>query len=166
MRLDASTIPTIWFPSVPCHVLVGLTRGGTTWCLFGEHFVNKYDVRAIDHTVVNSPHSLGILGNLSCIQVAFSKYAIHERGGHIADGTTKGPRTHHHLHLDDITGRDGGRDDASQKSGFVHAERAREVAHTGIGHSVCEKVGAAADKLALEVPAVDAVGGRVGRWRA
>jgi len=53
----------------------------------------------------------------------------------------------------------------SQNSSFI-AERAREVAHTGIEHGVYEKVGAAGDKLAPEVSAVAVAGSRVGHWRA
>jgi hypothetical protein len=86
---------------------------------------------------------------------------------HLADGVSKSPSTHHHLHLEDVTARDGERDDVARNSSFVQAERAREVAHTGIEHGVCENGGAAGDKLVLEVPAVDAAGSRrVERWRA
>ena len=41
-----------------------------------------------------------------------------------------------------------------RNSSFIQAEGAREVAHTGIEHGACEKVGAAGDELAPEVSAV------------
>ena len=55
-----------------------------------------------------------------------------------------------------------------QRSDLVQAERAREVADTGVEDGVREKVGSAGDKLAFDVPAVDAAWrcashGRAGR---
>ena len=45
---------------------------------------------------------------------------------------------------------------------LVEAEAAGEVADAGTQDDVGEEVGAAADELALEVPAVDAAVGRTG----
>lgn len=90
------------------------------------------------------------MDNLSRTQVALSECAIHQRDGPGADGVSKGPSTHHHLYPEEVTAWDGERNDVSQNSSFIQAERAREVAHTGIEHGAYEKVGAAGDKLALE----------------
>ncbi|SRR6266403_1088228 len=113
-----------------------------------------------------SPDSLRILDNLSRIQVALPKYAIHECNGHLTHCVPKGTSAYHHFHLENVAARDSEGDDVLQHRDFVQAERAREVADSGTEHGICEEVGSAGDKFALEIPTVDTARGSAGHKRA
>ena len=99
-------------------------------------------------------------------QLALPKYTIHERDGHLANRVSERARTHHHFHLENVSARDGQRDDVPQHRDLVQAEGARKVADAGVENGIREEVGSAGDELAFEVPAVDAAWCRTRHGRA
>lgn len=110
-------------------------------------------------------HTLGILDNLIATKLGLSVHAIDKRNGHLGHRAAHALGAHHHLHLEGVALALRARDDLVEDALLVQAERAREVADAGPQDRVGKQVGAAADKLALEVPAVHAAVARVARAR-
>lgn len=108
-------------------------------------------------------HSLGVLDNLVTTQLALAVHSVHERNGHLSNSAAHGLGANHHLHLERISLALRARNDLFQNALLVQAEAAREVADARPQHGVGKQVGAAADKLALQVPAKDAAVASVAR---
>lgn len=100
--------------------------------------------------------TLGVLDNLVAAELALAVNTVDERDGDLGDSAAHALGADHHLHLEGVALALGARDDLLQDALLVETERARQVADARAQDSVGKQVGATADKLALEVPAVDA----------
>lgn len=101
-------------------------------------------------------HTLRVLDDLITTQLRLAVQAVDESNRHLSNGETHGLGAHHHLHLERVPLALGALDDLLQDGLLVEAETSGQVADAGAQDGVGEQVGAAADELALEVPAVDA----------
>lgn len=110
-------------------------------------------------------HSLGVLDNLITAQLALSVHAVDKGDGHLGNGASHGLGADHHLHLERVSLALGAGNDLFQNALLVQAEAARQVADARSQHGVGKQVGAAADKLALQVPAVDTAVAGIARAR-
>lgn len=109
--------------------------------------------------------ALGILDNLVATELALAVDTVDERDGHLSNSAAHALGADHHLHLERVALALGAGDDLFQHALLVETERARQVADARAQDSVGKQVGAAADKLALEVPAVDTAVASVARAR-
>lgn len=100
--------------------------------------------------------TLGVLDNLVAAELGLAVQTVDEADGHLGDGAAHGLGAHHHFHLEGVALALGAGDDLFEDALLVQSERAREVADAGAQDGVGKQVGAARDKLALEVPAKDA----------
>lgn len=100
-------------------------------------------------------NALGVLDDLVAAQLRLAVQTVDEADGDLGDGAAHGLGADHHLHLEGVPFALGALDDLLQDGLLVEAEAAGEVADAGAQDGVGEEVGAAADELALEVPAVD-----------
>jgi hypothetical protein len=100
--------------------------------------------------------SLGVLHNLITTQLALAVETIDERDGNLLHVATHSLGPHNHLHLERVTLGLGAGNDLLQHLLLVQSEATGAIADAGAEHGIAEQVGAAADELALEIPAVDA----------
>ncbi|KAI9148067.1 3-oxoacyl-(acyl carrier protein) reductase [Paramyrothecium foliicola] len=112
--------------------------------------------RNILHLQPQREDTLGVADNLVAAQLGLAVQAVDEGDGHLGDGEAHGLGTDHQLHLEAVALALGAGNGLLQDALLVEAEAARQVADAGAEDGVGEQVGAAADELALEVPAEDA----------
>lgn len=110
-------------------------------------------------------HTLGVLDNLITAELALAVHSIHKGDGHLGNRAAHSLGPDHHLHLERISLALGARDDLLQHALLVQAETTSQVAHAGPQDGVGKQVGSAADKLALQVPAIHAAVAGVARAR-
>jgi len=107
------------------------------------------------------PNTLQVPNNLICPKLAFAKDAVNKRDGYLTHSISKSTRSHHHLHLEDVTSRGGESDDVSEDITSVESEASCKVANVRTQCGVRQKVGDSREEFALEVPTVDTAGGGI-----
>lgn len=97
--------------------------------------------------------TLAILDNLVTAQLALTIQTVDKSNGHLSNRAAHGLGTNHHLHLERVPLAHGARNDLLQHTLLVQSEATSDIADTRAEDSGGKQVGAAADKLALQVPA-------------